>query len=455
MDRRNLLASLAGIGAAGLAGCVSADSAPTAGTAPDPVSVPETSVPEGVDAPTESYVAGNIDFGLALLDRLADDAPTENRFVSPYSLGVALAMTYAGARGETRTNVAETLRFAPTGEDLHRSVAALRADLPLGDADESAPQTTTAETETTDDATETEGEDGAPFWFVGANALWGQAAFPFREAFLGTLERHYGAGLGRVDFAEHPDEARRAINGWVAERTREKIPELFPEGTIDHRTRLVLANAVYFRANWAETFDEGSTEPKEFTTLDGTNVEVPTMHQSERFPFAEVDGVKVLELPYAGEDADMTLLLPPRDGFREFERGLDADRLGELLDATESREVEVRLPRFEFRSSLELSKRLEAMGMTTAFTREANLDGMAEGDADANLKLGSVVHEAYVGVDEQGTEAAAATGVEAEFTSAALNPATFAADRPFLFVIRHRPTNAPLFLGRVADPTAD
>ncbi|MFC4448303.1 serpin family protein [Halorussus aquaticus] len=453
MDRRHLLASLAAAGAAGLAGCVSADSAPSAGTGPDPASVPETSVPEDVDAPTESYVAGNADFGLALLDRLADDAPNQNRFVSPYSLGVALAMTYAGTRGETRTNVAETMRFSPTGEDLHRSVAALRAALPLGDGDESAPQTTTGET--TDETGETGNEDGAAFRFVGANALWGQEEFPFREAFLGTLERHYGAGLGRADFAETPDEARQAINGWVADRTREKIPELFPEGTIDHRTRLVLANAVYFRANWAETFDEEDTEPREFTTLDGTNVEAPTMHQSERFPFADVDGVKVLELPYAGEDADMTLLLPPRDEFREFERGLDAARLGELLDATETREVEVRLPKFEFRSSLELSERLEAMGMTTAFTRSANLDGMADGDADANLKLGSVVHEAYVGVDEQGTEAAAATGVEAEFTAAAPDPATFAADRPFLFAIRHRPTNAPLFLGRVADPTAD
>ena len=407
-------------------------------------------IPRDVDAPTEEYVVGNADFGLALMDRLAADSPNANRFVSPYSVGVALAMTYAGARGETRTEMAEAMRFVPTGEDLHRSVAALRGDLPLSDHGESS-AANGSETATTPEET----EGAVPFSLVGANALWGQAEFPFREDFPEKLQRYYGAGLGRVDFAEAPDEARRAINGWVAERTRETIPELFPEGTFDQRTRLVLANAVYFRANWAETFDEEETEPKAFTTLDGTTSEVPTMHQKEQFPFAEVDGVKVLELPYAGENTDMTLLLPPRGEFREFERNLDAQRLGELLDGTEKTGVEVRIPRFEFRSSLELSERLAAMGMPTAFTRNANFDGMAEGDADANLALDSVRHEGYVRVDEQGTEAAAATGVEVVYTSQTLTEAEFHADRPFLFVIRHRPTDAVLFLGRVVDPSAD
>ena len=453
MDRRRLLSALASVGAAGLAGCLSVDSAPMATDSPAPLSVPEMNVPENVDVPTEQteqYVAGNVDFGLALLDRLADESPNSNRFVSPYSIGVALAMTYAGARGDTRTEMAEAMRFTPNGEDLHRSVAALRADLPLSDPDES-----NAASESGTATASEETENGAPLRLVGANALWGQAEFPFREDFAEKLNRYFDGGLGRVDFEENPDEARRAVNGWVAERTREKVPELFPESTIDQRTRLVLTNAVYFRANWAETFDEEKTEPKEFTTLDGTTSEVPTMHQKERFLFAEADGTKVLELPYASENTDMALLLPPRGEFREFERDLDAERLGELLDATEKMEVKVRVPRFEFRSSLELSSRLAAMGVPTAFTSGANFDGMAEGDADANLALDSVRHEAYVRVDERGTEAAAATGVEAAFLGYTESQATFAADRPFLFVIRHRPTDAPLFLGRVADPTAD
>jgi serpin B len=424
--------------------------APANGTTPKPAQTPEREVPD-VNAPTDRYVAGNANFGFALLDRLAEESPDENRFVSPYSIGVALAMTYTGARGETRTEMAKTMQFDPTGEDLHRSVAALRADLPLSDPDKSK----SASTSEMNESGEEGNEDGVPFSLVGANALWGQTEFPFREDFRATLKRYYGAGLGRVDFEENPDEARKAINRWVSERTREKVPELFQKRTIDQRTRLVLANAVYFRANWAETFDEEKTEPKEFTTLDGTTSEVPTMHQKEQFPFAEVDGTKVLELPYAGENTDMALFLPPRGEFREFERDLDAERLGDILDATEKMEVKVRVPRFEFRSRLELSERLETMGMTTAFARSANFDGMAEGDADADLDLDSVRHEAYVRVDETGTEAAAATGVEVAFLGYTESQATFAADRPFLFVIRHRPTDAVLFLGRVVDPAAD
>ncbi|MFC4550995.1 MULTISPECIES: serpin family protein [Halorussus] len=443
MDRRHLLSALAGIGAS-TAGCLAPGA--TVGPVPAPANVPETDVPENVNAPTDGYVAGNADFGFALLERLADDAPSENRFVSPYSLGVALAMTYAGARGQTRTNVAETLRFRPTGEDLHRSVAALRSALPLDEAGESDARTT---------ARSGNRRGGVPLRFAGANALWGQVDYPFGEDFLKTLKRYYGAGLGRVNFEREPDAARRAINGWVAERTRGKVPELFGEDTIDRRTRLVLANAVYFRANWADAFDEANTERKPFTTLDGATDAVATMHQKAEFPFAEVEGVKVLELPYAGENADMALLLPPRDRFREFERGFDAERLSKLLGATEATEVKVRLPRFEFRSSLELSRRLEAMGMTTAFTPSADFGGMAEGSAGESLQLGSVAHEAYVKVDERGTEAAAATGVEVTAVSYTPARATFAADRPFLFVIRHRPTGAPLFLGRVADPAAD
>ncbi|UPW00486.1 serpin family protein [Halorussus gelatinilyticus] len=415
-------------------------------------------VPEDVNAPADSYVAGNADFGLALLDRLADESPDRNRFVSPYSVGVALAMTYAGARGETRTEMAETMRFHPTGDELHPTVAALRSALPLADSDSSESATTAGDSDESDgdDGAEQRG-DGVPLRLVGANALWGQEGYPFREEFLRRLEQHYGAGLGRVDFAGNPDEARRAINEWIADRTREKVPELFPEGVIDQQTRLVLANAVSFRANWADTFDEETTGPKPFTALDGTTDEVPTMYQQERFPFTEVDGVKVLELPYAGGNTDMALFMPPRgrEQFREFERHLDADRLTELLDATEAREVEVRLPRFEFRSDLDLAERLATMGMPTAFTREANFDGMADDDdASESPKLRSVMHEAYVRVDERGTEAAAATGVEAEALGAPRNPATFVADRPFLFVIRHRPTGTVLFLGRVADAAA-
>jgi len=475
MNRRRLLAALAGTGLAGVAGCVSLDSAPDAGTGPGSnvladanVSAPETGAPPDVDAPTEGFVAGNANFGFALLDRLADDSPDENRFVSPYSIGVALAMTAAGARGTTRENLVETLRFSAASEDLHRACAALRSDLPLADEGEESASTTAGD-ETTESG-ESEGAAGrsgeSEFTLAGANALWGQAGYPFREEFQRTLTRYYGTGLGAVDFTEEPNAAREAINAWVAERTLEKVPELFPKNTIDERTRLVLANAVYFRANWAEDFEEDDTQRETFTALDGSTGEVPMMRQEESFPFAEVEsgneaddtneveGTKVLELPYDGGDVDMVLLMPPREQFREFERSLGADRLDRLVDATERRGVEVGLPRFEFRSSLGLADQLQAMGVTTAFTREANFDGIAEGDADDALALGAVRHEAYVRVDEEGTEAAAATGAEVVMTSATITDAAFVADRPFLFVVRHGPTGAPLFVGRMVDAAA-
>jgi len=444
MHRRSLLSALAGAGVAGIAGCVTApvarlDAVPTAGTPP------ETTPPADVDAPTGDYVAGNANFGFALLDRLADDAPTGNRFVSPYSVGVALAMTSAGMRGETRANAVETLRFPAAGEELHRTCAALRSDLPVGASDEAGDEAEDAEEDN---------RDGTPLALTEANALWGQADYPFREELVDALKRYYGAGVGRADFRAEPNAARNAVNAWVAERTRGQIPELFPRNAINRRTRLVLANAVSFEANWADTFDEADTERETVTALDGSTGEVPMMRQTERFPFAERDGTKVLELPYAGGNTDMALLMPPRERFREFERALDAERLDRLLDATEPQGVDVGLPRFEFRSDLRLDERLAAMGMETAFTRRANFDGVAEGDADDGLRLGAVLHEAYVRVDEEGTEAAAATGAAVEFTSATLADAEFVADRPFLFVIRHRPTGAVLFLGRVADATA-
>ncbi|WP_115862925.1 serpin family protein [Halorussus litoreus] len=481
MNRRRLLAALAGTGLAGVAGCVSLDSAPDAGTGPGSnaladanVSVPETGAPPDVDAPTDDFVAGNANFGFALLDRLADDSPDENRFLSPYSIGVALAMTAAGARGTTRETLVETMRFPAVGEDLHRACAALRADLPLADDGEESASTTDGD-ETTESG-ESEGAAGesaeSEFTLAGANAMWGQTGYPFREDFQRTLTQYYGTGLGAVDFREDPEAGREAINAWVAERTREKVPELFPKNTIDQRTRLVLANAVYFRANWAEDFEADDTQRETFTALDGSTGEVPMMRQEESFPFAEVEGgneadeaneadganavggTKVLELPYDGGDVDMVLLMPPREQFREFEQSLDADRLDRLVDATERRGVEVGLPRFEFRSRLGLADHLQAMGMTTAFTREANFDGIAEGDADDELALGAVRHEAYVRVDEQGTEAAAATGAEVVMTSATSADAEFVADRPFLFVVRHGTTGAPLFVGRMVDATA-
>jgi serpin B len=219
-------------------------------------------------------------------------------------------------------------------------------------------------------------------------------------------------------------------------------------------TRFVLTNAVYFYGTWASTFDPEATGDAEFTALDGTASSVRTMRQDGRFPYAEVDGTQVLDLPYVGGDVTMTLLLPPEGAFESFERGLDAERLRELLAALSGRQGRVALPKFSFDTAANLVETLSALGMPSAFApTEADFSGMVEPDAPP-LYLQTVAHQAAVTVDEEGTEAAAATGVVGGVTSAPQNPFEFVADRPFLFLIRDRPTGAVLFLGRLVDAAA-
>lgn len=450
MHRRRLLCALAGVSALPLTGCVTPTRSAT--RSPTPSGFPEVGTPPSIDAPTDPFVRGNVDFGLALQQRLADEEPDANRFISPYSIAVALGIAYAGARRATREEMAEALRYRPGDEGLHRAVAALRSALPLGDTS-GTPTPTPTPTETTTEGSGG-GDNGRPFRLLGANAAWAQVEFPFSQAYVDLLEQFYAVGLGTVDFESNHRAARRRINAWVGDRTRGEIPELFPPGSLSNLTRLVLTNAVYFRANWADTFAEENTEPGPFTALDGSTTAVPMMRESVEVPYAEVGGHQVAQLPYAGADVDMVVLLPPEGEFRAFERSLDAARLEELIAATESREGDLIFPRLEDRSSLSLPEYLEAMGMKRAFSGGADFSGMLAQGADARLKLDDVRHEATVTVDEQGTEAAAATGVEVVLVSATTNPFELVVDRPFLFAIRHRPTGAVLFLGRVVDAGA-
>jgi serpin B len=405
---------------------------------------PDSSEPP--DSPAERVAAGNTAFAFDLLDRLSEASPNENLFCSPYSVSVALAMTYAGAGGETRREMRETLHFPREG--VHQGFRRLRDHFAQYEASET---TGTSEEETT-----TEYRDPQPFRLAGANALWGQEGFPFAETFLGTLERNYGAGLRELDFESNPEQSRRAINEWVADRTRGKITDLLSPSVITAMTRLVLTNAVYFRANWETEFREENTEEATFTALSGTQRTVPMMAQSETFRYAAISGHQLVALPYAGADVSMVVMLPEAGAFEEFQRSLSAERLRELLDAMESRQGTVRLPRFEYRSKFDLSETLAAMGMPSAFGPEADLSGMATGDAGEALSVDEVVHESYVGVDEQGTEAAAATAVviTESATTVESEPFEMTVDRPFLFLIRDEETGSVLFVGRMTDAGA-
>ncbi|EJN59491.1 serpin family protein [Halogranum rubrum] len=443
-NRRDFLALSSALAASGLvAGCLGS------AMGDDTVSVDTVSsdaapvTPDDVGNETlDTLVTDATGFAFDLHTALVDAEPDANRFVSPYSVSVALAMTYGGARGETRRQMGETLQFSLPRETLHPAFHTLRGQV-NGERDEGDEQSSGSR------------DEPRPFTLAGANALWGQSGYPWRDAYLSTLEGNYGAGMYVVDFTTEAEAARETINAWVADRTEEQIAELLPEGSIHELTRLVLTNAVYFKANWQYEFDEAATEERPFTALDGSTADVPTMELTEDLQYASVDGHQLVELPYVGGEVSMVVLLPARGRFEQFERSLDADRLSTLLDRLDEREGTLRLPRFSFRSKASLRETLSDLGMPLAFDqRAADFSGMAD---TAELFLGDVVHEAFVAVDEKGTEAAAATAVLVEATSGQVNPPKpFEMDvnRPFLFAIRHRSTDALLFLGRVVDAAA-
>jgi serpin B len=252
-----------------------------------------------------------------------------------------------------------------------------------------------------------------------------------------------------VDYRGDPEGARRAINGWVADQTDERITDLIGEGVIDAVTRLVLTNAIALRAPWDTPFASEATAAGPFTPLSGAAREVPFMHQTEQLAYAEGDGWQAVELAYVGRELAMTVVVPAAGRFEPVIAGLD---LGAVLGALRPRQVSVGLPRWAFRTQAMLAEVLAAMGMPTAFTDRADFSAMT---AEAELFISRVVHQAYIAVDEKGTEAAAATAVVMRPTSAAVDPpVVLNVDRPFLFAIRDLPTNTPLFLGRVVDPTA-
>lgn len=355
-----------------------------------------------------------------------------NLFYSPYSISLALAMTCAGARGETEQQMAETLHFTLPQDRLHPAFNAL--DLELASRGEG-----------------TKGKDHEGFRLHIVNAIWGQRDYAFLNDFLDVLAENYGAGLRLLDFVHQPDQSRVAINDWVSDQTEGKIENLIPQGLIDALTRLVLTNAIYFNAAWLDPFDKGSTQDGTFHTLDGLDVTVPMMAQTKSFNYAAGDGYQAVELPYDGRELSMIILLPDSGQFEAFENTLDAALVDNIVSDLETRQVALTMPRFEFESEFSLADILAAMGMPVAFTGDADFSGMT---GNRELAISDVVHKAFVSVDEAGTEAAAATAVVMRLTAAPGEPVQVTVDRPFVFLIRDSGTGTVLFMGRVVNPSA-
>jgi serpin B len=286
-----------------------------------------------------------------------------------------------------------------------------------------------------------------------ANSLWAQNDEVFEKLFLDTLAANYGAGIRLVDYKQAAEDARTAINEWVAEETEDKITDLIPQGALDALTRLVLVNAVYLDATWASPFSKDATYDGRFTPLAGDAVTVPMMNQSASFAYAEGDGWQAVELPYARDELAMLVVVPDEGRFAEIEGQLQDGLFDEAAGALAPvGEVELALPKFEFRTNASLSDALRALGMETAFDPlTADFSGMTKQE---RLYISDVIHEAYIAVDEEGTEAAAATAVIMRVASAVMEPKQLIVNRPFLFALRDIDTGAMLFMGRVTDPSA-
>ena len=365
-----------------------------------------------------ALVAGDTAFAVDLLHQVSGG--DGNLFFSPHSISQALAMTYAGAAGATATQMAQALHFTLSPATLHAAMN--RLDLDLASRAQQA------------------SSDTRPFQLHVANAIWGQDGTAFEAPFLDTLAVNYGAGLHVVDYIADPQGARSTINGWVADRTNDKIQDLLPEGSIDQLTRLVLTNAIYFSAAWAHPFEAAATADGTFTTAGGP-VTAPMMHEVAEASYGAGAGYQAAELPYDGDQLSMVVIVP--DALASFEATLTA-----VVQSLSTADLTLTLPRFRYTTPLSLGAALQALGMVDAFSPAADFSGI---DGARDLQITGVLHKGFVGVDEAGTEAAAATAVVVGTTSVP-EPHVLAVDRPFLFLIRDRPTGAILFVGRVVDP---
>jgi serpin B len=366
------------------------------------------------DEEVAALARSNAAFALDLYRALADGE--ENLILGPHSISTALAMVYAGARGKTATEIADVLGFGSPPDDVGRTINAL--DLALESR-----------------------SDGGAVELRLANQAFAAPGLPLLDPYLETLSRDFGAPLAEVDFAES-ERARQIINGWAADRTNGRITELFPPESITPLTVLVLANAVSLDAAWKYRFDPAATRSEPFTLADGTSVTVPTMHFDLYLPLVETAELQAVELLYGRGDLSMVVVLPA--DLSAFRETVTADDLYQTFDQITEQGIHLSLPKFSFKVRNELSEVLQELGMTSVFG-DADLSGMT---THPGIFLNSVQHEAFIEVDEEGTEAHAATGAE----MAVSHGPTITFDRPFFFVIRDRPTGAILFLGEVNDP---
>lgn len=416
------------------AGCVGTPPAQT-GT-PPATTTPEGTmpIPPGPPDPAAERIVTNANnrFAFDLYSQLKE-GENANLFFSPFSISSALAITGEGAKGQTADEIRSVFYFPSDATTLRNGYAGINAAINSGDA---------------------------AYSLRTANALWAEKTYPFLSEYTENAERYYGAKVTNLDFIGQPEASRITINQWVEEQTNDKIKDLLPAGTIDPITRLVITNAIYFKGDWVKQFDKEKTADEDFRTTPGKMVKVPMMQRTDEdavYRYAETDDLQLLAMPYehaGGRQLSMVVLLPKGDNLSPVEAHLDADSLSDLLRSAKSRQVMVYFPKFKLETRYDqLGRTLAAMGMPTAFTDRADFSGM---DGTRNLLISDVIHQAFVDVNEEGTEAAAATAVVMRLAAAPVEPEpvpVFRADHPFLFLIQDDETGMILFMGRISDPS--
>lgn len=353
-----------------------------------------------------------------------------NIFFSPFSISSALAMTYEGARGQTAEEMQQVFHFPEDAEVRRNEYANLFSLLNKPDN---------------------------KYKLSVANALWAQNDYPFSSEFFKNVEKYYGGKVTNLDFINNTEKSRVTINSWVEDKTNDKIKDLIPGGVLGRDTRLVLTNAIYFKGSWVKEFNPDETRDQTFRS-NGKELNVPMMQRTDEevsLNYFENDSLQILELPYSGEDLSMVILLPKEDDPTSLEKKLSAEDLSIWQKDVEKQRVKVYLPKFKFETKYMMADDLKEMGMPMAFSELADFSGMLS-NTNEKLQIDAVIHQAFVDVNEEGTEAAAATAVTIGLTSVRTDVPkipVFRADHPFIFLIRENSTGTILFMGRVSDPS--
>lgn len=348
----------------------------------------------------------------------------DNVFLSPFSISSALSMTQEGANGPTKDEMKKVLHLSSETKKTYEQINVLMSSLRSNDQYE----------------------------LKLANALWVQKDFALLPAFQNTVQKYYLGKVQNLDFKNAVEPSRQTINAPIAELTNDRIKDLIPENSLSQDTRLVLTNAIYFKAAWANEFLPAFTKDASFTLSSGVVKKVPMMNQTDHFAYAETADLQMVKLPYNKNELSMTVLLPKTGKLSRVESQLSQENFEKWSKNLESASVQLSLPKFKFGTKYFMSQDLAEMGMKTAFTDQADFSGMSK---DTSLKISEVIHQTFVEVDEKGTEATAATAVvmTAAGMPTRVEPKIFTADRPFIFVIQHEKTGAILFVGRVSDPS--